>query len=63
MRQDGKSIILITHKLEEIISIVDEVTVLRDGKWSDEGLWTQVLQRRFVPNDGRSQCAIRFSAC
>lgn len=32
MRDDGKSIILITHKLEEIISIVDEVTVLRDGK-------------------------------
>lgn len=32
MREDGKSIILITHKLEEIISIVDEVTVLRDGK-------------------------------
>ncbi len=31
MRQDGKSIILITHKLEEILSIVDEVTVLRDG--------------------------------
>ncbi len=33
MKQDGKSIILITHKLEEILSIVDEVTVLRDGKW------------------------------
>lgn len=32
MRDDGKSIILITHKLEEIISIVDEVTVLRAGK-------------------------------
>ena len=32
MRDDGKSIILITHKLEEILSIVDEVTVLRDGK-------------------------------
>lgn len=32
MRNDGKSIILITHKLEEIISIVDEVTVLRDGR-------------------------------
>lgn len=32
MRDDGKSIILITHKLEEIISVVDEVTVLRDGK-------------------------------
>lgn len=32
MRNDGKSIILITHKLEEIVSIVDEVTVLRAGK-------------------------------
>ncbi|PKM73734.1 MAG: heme ABC transporter ATP-binding protein [Firmicutes bacterium HGW-Firmicutes-16] len=32
MREDGKSIILITHKLEEIVEIVDEVTVLRDGK-------------------------------
>ncbi|MCF0132846.1 MAG: ATP-binding cassette domain-containing protein, partial [Blautia sp.] len=35
MRDDGKSIILITHKLEEIISIVDEVTVLRDSKMID----------------------------
>ena len=32
MRGDGKSIILITHKLEEILSVVDEVTVLRDGR-------------------------------
>ena len=32
MRDDGKSIILITHKLEEILEIVDEVTVLRDGR-------------------------------
>jgi len=31
MKNDGKAIILITHKLEEILSIVDEVTVLRDG--------------------------------
>lgn len=33
MRDNGKSIILITHKLDEILSIVDEVTVLRDGKF------------------------------
>ena len=32
MRDEGKSIILITHKLDEIISVADEVTVLRDGK-------------------------------
>ncbi len=31
MKNDGKAIILITHKLEEIVCIVDEVTVLRDG--------------------------------
>lgn len=32
MRKDGKSVILISHKLEEILAIVDEVTVLRDGR-------------------------------
>lgn len=32
MREEGKSIILITHKLDEIMSIADEVTILRDGK-------------------------------
>lgn len=31
MRQDGKSIILISHKLEEILAIADEVTILRNG--------------------------------
>jgi len=35
MRDEGKSIILITHKLEEIVSVVDEVTVLRDGRLID----------------------------
>ncbi|RYD06965.1 hypothetical protein N752_01350 [Desulforamulus aquiferis] len=31
MRDDGKAVVLISHKLEEIINICDEVTVLRDG--------------------------------
>ncbi len=30
--KDGKSIILITHKLDEILQIADEVTVLRNGE-------------------------------
>lgn len=30
--EDGKSIVMITHKLEEILSVADEVTVLRNGK-------------------------------
>ena len=32
MREDGKSVILITHKLDEILSVADEVSVLRDGR-------------------------------
>ena len=32
MREDGKSIIIITHKLYEVLEISDRVTVLRDGK-------------------------------
>lgn len=31
LRQDGKSIVLITHKMEEVMAISDRITVLRDG--------------------------------
>ena len=56
MRNDGRSIILITHKLEEIISIVDEVTVLRDGKMIgtrrvDEHVTKDDLTRMMVGRD------------
>lgn len=33
MREDGKSIIIITHKLNEVLEISDRVTVLRKGKY------------------------------
>jgi len=32
MRDQGKTIIIITHKLDEVLAISDEVTVMRDGK-------------------------------
>ncbi|MCC7309295.1 MAG: ABC transporter ATP-binding protein [Acidobacteria bacterium] len=32
MKQQGKTIIIITHKLEEVLAISDEVTVMRDGR-------------------------------
>src|SRR6476469_1493694 len=32
MKSQGKTIIIITHKLEEVLAISDEVTVMRDGK-------------------------------
>ncbi|HUR98353.1 MAG TPA: ABC transporter ATP-binding protein, partial [Pyrinomonadaceae bacterium] len=32
MKGQGKTVIIITHKLEEVLAISDEVTVMRDGK-------------------------------
>ncbi len=32
MREQGKTIVIITHKLTEVLSISDDVTVMRDGK-------------------------------
>ncbi len=32
MREQGKTVIIITHKLSEVIAISDEVTVMRDGR-------------------------------
>ena len=55
MRKDGKSIVLITHKLEEIAALVDEVTVLRDGKMIGtrraEGITKEELTRMMVGRD------------
>ena len=33
MREDGKSIIIITHKLNEVMEISDRITILRKGKF------------------------------
>ncbi|MBQ8683391.1 MAG: ABC transporter ATP-binding protein [Clostridia bacterium] len=35
MREDGKSIIIITHKMHEVLSISDRVAVLRRGEHAD----------------------------
>src|SRR5262249_55989519 len=32
MREQGKTVIIITHKLAEVLAISDDVTVMRDGK-------------------------------
>lgn len=32
MRDEGKTIVIITHKLEEVLAISDNVTVMRDGQ-------------------------------
>src|SRR5919112_1041579 len=32
MRDQGKTVVIITHKLEEVLAISDDVTVMRDGR-------------------------------
>ncbi len=32
MKNQGKTVVIITHKLEEVLAISDDVTVMRDGK-------------------------------
>lgn len=35
LKARGVSIIFITHKLDEIFEVADDITVIRDGKWID----------------------------
>jgi len=37
LREKGVAIIYITHKMDEIFRIADEITIIRDGKWIESG--------------------------
>ena len=40
MREQGKTVIIITHKLDEVLAISDDVTVMRDGQVSSDDVKT-----------------------
>ena len=46
MIAEGKSIIFISHKLDEVMAISDRITVLRKGKLSAEGLLTKEITKQ-----------------
>jgi len=52
LRDDGVAIIYISHKMDEILRISDEVTILRDGKyigtWPANELTTDLIITRMV---------------
>ncbi len=52
LRDQGVSIIYISHKMEEILKIADEVTIMRDGKyigtWLSSELTTDIIITRMV---------------
>ena len=37
LREQGVAILYITHKMDEIFRIADEITIIRDGKWIETG--------------------------
>jgi simple sugar transport system ATP-binding protein len=55
MKEQGKTVVIITHKLEEVLAISDEVTVMRDGKTVGEVKTSEIdakgLARMIVGRD------------
>ena len=63
MRRDGKSIIIITHKLHEVLEISDRVTTLRKGEYvgtvntseaTEQSLTEMMVGEKVVLNIARS---------
>lgn len=48
LKADGKAILFISHKFDEIFRIADRYTVFRDGAMVDEGLIADVTQDELV---------------
>jgi inositol transport system ATP-binding protein len=48
MKSHGVAIIYITHKMDEIFKIADDITILRDGKWVDSGAAAQFDDKKIV---------------
>ncbi len=55
LREEGRSIIYISHKLEEIFEVADEITVMRDGqyvgKWAISDITIDELIHQMVGRD------------
>jgi ribose transport system ATP-binding protein len=65
--REGRAIIYISHRLEEVFQIADRVTVLKDGQWqgtlpieqtSPDDLVTRMVGRELVPSAGVLKAAV-----
>jgi ABC-type sugar transport system ATPase subunit len=50
LKEQGLSIIYISHKLDEIFKVCDEVTILRDGQWIDTFPIEHASKARIIEN-------------
>ena len=72
LRQQGTSVVYISHRLEEVVSVADDITVLRDGQTVHSGPaegWTlpDLVQsmvgrelRHYYPRRGSERGAVRL---
>ena len=50
LREDGKGIVYISHRLEELQHIVDRVTILRDGQFILEADFNEITMDEIIAN-------------
>ena len=50
LRDEGKGIVYISHRLEELQHIVDRVTIMRDGKYITEGDYEEMGMSQIIAN-------------
>lgn len=48
LRDQGKSIVFISHKMEEVFGVCDRVTVLRDGNFIHSGMVADIAERDLI---------------
>ena len=53
LKAEGKAILFISHKFDEIFRIADRYTVFRDGRFVGEGRIAEVTEDALVTHDGR----------
>ncbi len=67
LRDEGVSIIYISHKMEEILQISDEVTIMRDGTyvgtWDSKTLTTDMIISKMVGRELTSRFPLRDNVC
>lgn len=50
LRNEGKGIVYISHRLEELKEIVDRVTIMRDGKYITSGKFSDFTMDQIITN-------------
>jgi len=50
LRDQGRSVIYISHRLDELHHIVDRVTIMRDGKYITEGKFSEMSMEQIIAN-------------